>query len=119
MDLKLKAQIERLNPWLKDRKYPILPSDQYIPRIQTSRLVQADRDDLVIVLVGPRQAGKTTLGRYLCQAIIKEGRYSRLLYLNCDNPLIRHWLDGVHILDELTDEFGLSHSFILFLDEIL
>ncbi|MFX5506143.1 AAA family ATPase, partial [Acinetobacter baumannii] len=80
-------------------------------------LALPDWDKLVTILVGPRQAGKTTLGKFLCQEIIKQERFKQLLYLSCDSPLIRHWLEDVHIIHEIIEEFGFTH-FILFIDEV-
>ncbi|MBY0544711.1 MAG: ATP-binding protein [Gammaproteobacteria bacterium] len=117
MDAKLIAQIHQMNPWLQRPETPILPTDHYVPRLQTEKLALPDWDRLVTILVGPRQAGKTTLGKFLCQEIIKQGRFEQLLFLTCDSPLIRHWLDGIHIINELIEEFELT-QFILFIDEV-
>lgn len=117
MDAKLSAQIYQLNPWLKKASTPILPPDHYIARQQTEKLALADWDRLVTILVGPRQAGKTTLGKFFCQGLIQQGRFEQFLYLTCDSPLIRSWLDGVQIINELIEEFELG-SFILFIDEV-
>ncbi len=116
MDNKLISQINQINPWLKDNSLSIIPAMSYVLRQQMSTLLLPAWDKLVTVLVGPRQVGKTTLGKLLCQKLIKQKRFEQLLYLNCDNPLIRHWLDGIHIIDELVDEFNLK-KFILFIDE--
>lgn len=116
MDEKLISQVNLLNPWLKDPKIMILPSDHYVPRIQTAKLLMPEWDELITVLVGPRQSGKTTIGKFICQEIIKQKRFDQLIYLNCDSSLIRHWLDGIHVLNELIEEFKLK-KFILFFDE--
>lgn len=116
MNEKLITQINLLNPWLKNLREPIFPSNHYISRFQTKKLLMRDWDELITVLIGPRQAGKTTLGKFICQELIKEQRFDQLIYLNCDSPLIRHWLQDIHILQELIEEFNLK-KFILFLDE--
>jgi predicted AAA+ superfamily ATPase len=117
MDSKLVAQIYQYNPWLKDERIPILAQNSYITRYQSKHLENPVLDKLVTILVGPRQAGKTTLGKILCQALLRQGRFQQLLYLTCDSPLIRNWLDGVQIVNELIEEFNLS-QFILFIDEV-
>lgn len=117
MDPKLLKQIQLLNPWLSDASLSPLPQDNYIPRIQTESLMNPEWDKLVMVLVGPRQAGKTTLGKYIAHQLIQQKRFNQLLYLSCDSPLIRHWLTGTHILHEVDEEFELK-QFILFIDEI-
>lgn len=117
MNEKLISQLYVFNPWLKNPNSPISPPDHYVQRKQTDKLIMPTWDKLVTVLIGPRQAGKTTLGKYLCQQIIQQDRFDQLIYLNCDSPIIRHWLDGVHIIDELIEEFKLGR-FILFIDEV-
>lgn len=117
MESKLIDQIIQLNPWLKQLDALPLGQNHYIPRLQGKKLVLSAWDGLATILVGPRQAGKTTLGKVLCQEIISEGRFKQLIYLTCDSPLIRHWLDGVHIINQLIDEFELTR-FILFIDEV-
>lgn len=117
MDSKLVAQIHQYNPWLRDKNVPVLTQNSYITRYQAKHLENPVLDKLVTILVGPRQAGKTTLGKILCQELLRQGRFQQLLYLTCDSPLIRDWLDGVQIINELIEEFNLS-QFILFIDEV-
>ncbi|MBT4289481.1 MAG: ATP-binding protein, partial [Deltaproteobacteria bacterium] len=69
------------------------------------------------VLIGPRQAGKTTLGKYLCQTLINQGRFRSLIYLNCDYFEVRNWLNqGPQFLNQVLDQFELVKP-ILFIDE--
>ncbi|MBS0358855.1 MAG: ATP-binding protein [Proteobacteria bacterium] len=117
MKLPLINDIERLNPWLKDPKKPILDLENYIQRIQTTKLLQPDWDTLWLVLVGPRQAGKTTLGKYICHQLIQEGRFKQLLYLNCDFKTIREWLINPLDVIEALEYFQLEQP-ILFIDEV-
>ena len=53
--------IHQANPWINQRDSPLLKGG-YIPRIQADKLLLPEWDKLWLVLVGPRQAGKTTLG---------------------------------------------------------
>ena len=117
MESRIVDEIQVLNPWLKDQSKSVFHMDDYIHREQAQRLLSPAWDSLVTVLVGPRQAGKTTLGFYLCQQVLKEQRFNQLVYLNCDSPLLRQWLTGVTIISELKEEFQLE-SFILFIDEV-
>ena len=93
MDTKLLSVIHQQNPWLKDPHHLIAEPDHYIDRLQFSFLAQPDWDAIWTILIGPRQAGKTTLGKHLCQELIKLQRYQQLLYLNCDYHEIRLWPD--------------------------
>lgn len=108
--------IYQLNPWLKDKTVPLVESD-YLPRNQTDTLLSSDWDQFWLILVGPRQAGKTTLARYIAQKLIQEKRFETLLYLNCDLWEIRDWLVNPLFIQEAIETFGLEKP-ILFIDEV-
>ena len=74
-------------------------------------------DSLWTVLVGPRRAGKTTLGKYLCRQLLNQGRFKELLYLNCDLESIRTWLKSPLFIQEGMKQFNLT-SPIIFIDEV-
>lgn len=105
------------NPWLKSPHSSIFSTQGYIPRIQLEQLVKPAWDHYITLLSGPRQSGKTTLGRYLTQQLIDQKRFSTALYLNCDEMLVREWLTGAHILHDIQKNLNISR-FILFIDEI-
>lgn len=110
------ALIRQANPWLEQPTAPIL-QDHYIPRLQTVTLLSSEWDNLWLVLIGPRQAGKTTLAKYLSQEFIRQQRFDTLLYLNCDLLEIRQWLSSPLFIKEATDEFRLNKPIIL-IDEV-
>lgn len=116
MDEKIISQLNMMNPWLKNPMISFLANEDFVPRKQLDILLKPEWDQLVTVLIGPRQAGKTTLGKQVCQKLVEEKRFNQLIYLNCDSPLIRHWLQDIHVLQELIEEFNLE-KFILFFDE--
>ncbi len=113
----LLAYLELSNPWLKDPGAPIFSVENYIQRIQMTELQKPHWDSYITILTGPRQAGKTTLGRYLCQKLIESKRYQKLLYLSCDELLVREWLTGSQVVKDMTLLTG-KPKFILFIDEI-
>lgn len=92
-------------------------NDTYIPRLQTEKLLLPEWDSLWLVLVGPRQAGKTTLAKYLSQKLVEQKRFQSLLYLNCDLLEIRQWLTSPLFIKEAMDEFHLEKPIIL-IDEV-
>lgn len=105
------------NPWLQNPDELILNESNFIYRNNIDTLLSPDWDNIWTVLIGPRQAGKTTLGKYLCQTLIHQGRYRSLLYLNCDYFEIRNWLhQGPQFLKQAFEYFTLDKP-ILFIDE--
>lgn len=117
MQTSLIEQIKLLNPWLKDPKRLLEENSSYVPRRQESRLFSTAWDSLWTILIGPRQAGKTTLGVHFCRALIKDKRFETLLYLNCDFLDIRQWLLTPLFVAELLKQFELKTP-ILFIDEV-
>ena len=81
MKLQLIREIEQQNPWLQNNQAPIVTTVNYHPRLQLPMLLDSEWDSLWILLIGPRRAGKTMLGKHLSQYFIQQGRFKQLLYL--------------------------------------
>lgn len=116
MKLRLLQEIEQQNPWLNN-KAPILALASYRPRLQITTLLLPDWDSLWTILIGPRRAGKTTLGKYLCHELIYQKRFKQLLYLNCDLSEVRDWLKSPLFITEALKQFKLEAP-IIFIDEV-
>ena len=101
------ALIYEYNPWLKDPGASMV-EEGYIPRLQTEKLLLAEWDKLWLVLIGPRQSGKTTSAKYISKILIKKKRFENLLYLNCDLLEIRQWLTTPLFIKEAMDTFDLE-----------
>lgn len=117
MHLTLIKELEQQNPWLQNPEAPILAMPHYCPRQQLSTLMLVDWDSLWTILIGPRRAGKTTLGKILSQALIEQNRFQQLLYLNCDLAEVRNWLKSPLFITEAFKQFKLE-SPIIFIDEV-
>ncbi len=117
MDANLEKEIHQLNPWLKDKSRRVIAAESFIPRVQVDELMDKEWDSLWTILVGPRRAGKATLGFFLAQQLLDEGRYQDLFYLNCDYASIRRWLQSPLFISEAIEHFSLSNP-ILFIDEV-
>jgi len=117
MDTQLLSILQELNPWLTGPNVPIIDMDQYNPRKNMDLLLKSEWDKLCLVLVGPRQSGKTTLGKMICQQLIVNQRFQSLLYLNCDFSEIRKELSSFLFIKKLIEEFGLKKP-IVFIDEV-
>ena len=117
LSTQLLALLRTANPWLESAETPVFSHKAYIPRQQITELLKPIWDEYITILTGPRQAGKTTLGYYLSQQLISLDRYQTLLYLNCDELLIREWLTGSHIIKDIENLLK-KDRFILFIDEV-
>lgn len=117
MKLRLLKEIEQQNPWLIKKNQPILTLPTYRQRLQIDTLLLSEWDSLWTILIGPRRAGKTTLGKYLCQQLLDQGRFRELLYLNCDLEEVRAWLKSPLFIQEGMKQFNLL-SPIIFIDEV-
>jgi predicted AAA+ superfamily ATPase len=117
MQLQLLQEIQQQNPWLTRKDQPILTIPHFRERLQLDMLMLPEWDPLWTVLVGPRRAGKTTLGKYLCQQLLNQGRFQELLYLNCDLESVRTWLKSPLFIGEAMKQFNLT-SPIIFIDEV-
>lgn len=113
----LLAYLMLSNPWVKNPSQPIFFVQDYIQRIQIHQLIKPAWDNYITLLTGPRQVGKTTLGRYLSQQLIDQVRYPAVLYLNCDEILVREWLTGSHVIEDVQRVLN-RQSFVLFIDEV-
>lgn len=108
-------QLRRLilaeNPWLRgedllDWIRHFLPAS-YIPRRQ--RLVA---DQRVVLVVGPRQAGKSTL---IWKTL--EEAAEPVLYVNCEEPSMREWLSSpAEFLADVSEHAGAARA--LFFEEV-
>lgn len=117
MQLKLIYEIEQQNPWLQNKQIPILSMQNYRSRLQLPVLMHSEWDSLWTLLIGPRRAGKTTLGKFLSHELIQQGRFKQLLYLNCDLASVRAWLQSPLFIQEAFKQFNLDLP-IIFIDEV-
>lgn len=117
MKTRLVQVIKQQNPWLEQKNALFLDIPHFYSRLQTDTLLLPDWDTLWTILIGPRRAGKTTLGKYLCQTLIQKKRFQQLLYLNCDMLDIRDWLQSPLFITEAIKQFHLQLP-IIFIDEV-
>lgn len=117
MHLQLIQEIEQQNPWLMNNHSPILSIPHYHARLQMPTLLLPEWDLLWTLLIGPRRAGKTTLGKCLSHALIQHHRFEQLLYLNCDLLSVRDWLKSPLFITEAFKQFNLNTP-IIFIDEV-
>lgn len=77
--------LRRLNPWITDpAKWPVC-TRQYVPERFVKRLTAFTlRKDSVVLIIGPRQAGKSTLVWSLLSR-----QPDPYLFINCEEPALR------------------------------
>lgn len=99
------------NPWLEGESRAAWIA-RHLPEPYVPRRLRLEADERVALVVGPRQAGKSTL-IWKNLAAVEEPT----LYLNCEEPSVRDWLRSpagfLGELQELADEVS-----ILFFEEI-
>ena len=118
MDAGIIGKVNLLNPWLKTGDYTQLFPKKYTPRQQIKKLLLPQWDEYCTVLIGPRQSGKTTLGKMLCYELIcKQKRFEHLIYLNCDLLEMRTWMKDIQFVSDIFKEFKIK-ELILFIDEV-
>lgn len=117
MNTEILKIIHQLNPWLSNPSFPILDIDGFIPRKNTQLLLQEDWNRLWTILTGPRQSGKTTLGKFMCRELVTNKKFNTLLYLNCDLLEIREWLKSANFIQDAIENLNIK-NFVLFIDEI-
>ncbi len=118
MDSDTLGKVKLLNPWLENGDYtPLMPAG-FQPRLQLGKLLLPEWDEYCTLLVGPRQAGKTTIGKALSYRLITvEKRFASLIYLNCDIKEIRNWVKNITFIQDIIREFALTRA-IIFIDEV-
>lgn len=118
METSLIDSIKQLNGWLTNPDIRIFQNPNFIHREQIETLLFPEWDKLCTILVGARQTGKTTIGKYLSQKLVDMKRFKTLLYLNCDYLEIRNWLKhGPLFINHAISQFKLDKP-ILFIDEV-
>lgn len=116
LSLALLEEVTLSNPWLKHPEHePRIAQIDYQKRIQEPFLMLSEWDQYCTVIIGPRRAGKTTLGHHLCDQLLHEKRFKHLLYLNCDFQITRTTLSPVVIINLL--QYLKLEKTIIFIDE--
>ncbi len=114
MNQELTERINQMNPWLADPDKGSAIAASYIPspHIERRAGLPLPPKDKALLLIGPRQAGKTTLIWSLLREFLPE-----VLYLNLEDPLLRSSITSPF---EFAALFRERYAFVkaVFLDEI-
>jgi len=98
MDPQLRRVLVAENPWLRGEDL-LEWIQRFLPASYIPRRLRLSADHRVVLVVGPRQAGKSTLiWKTLAEAA------EPVLFLNCEEPSIREWLSSpAAFLADLTE----------------
>jgi predicted AAA+ superfamily ATPase len=98
MDPQLRRVLVAENPWLRGEDL-LEWIQRFLPTSYIPRRLRLSADHRVVLVVGPRQAGKSTLiWKTLAEAA------EPVLFLNCEEPSIREWLSSpAAFLADLTE----------------
>ena len=98
MDPQLRRVLVAENPWLRGEDL-LEWIQRFLPTSYIPRRLRLSADHRVVLVVGPRQAGKSTLiWKTLAEAA------EPVLFLNCEEPSIRGWLSSpAAFLADLTE----------------
>ena len=86
MDPQTRHVILAENPWLRGEDFARW-AGRFVPESYIARRLRIRADHRVVLVVGPRQAGKSTL---IWKTLIEQREPT--LYLNCEEPSVRQWL---------------------------
>jgi len=107
-------RIKQLNPWLAHPEKGVKLIRQFLPAEYVQRRIEEIpiRSDRAMLIVGPRQAGKSTMVWHRLKSLAPH-----ILFLNMEDPLLR--TGRIHAID-LTDHVHDSYPFVkaIFIDEI-
>ncbi len=113
LNIEVQNRILQYNPWLTQPDQADALIRRYLPERYVLREAEPInlRGDRALLIVGPRQSGKSTLAWRLLQSYAPD-----ILYLNLEDPLLRSALDAAIELASLIRE---RYPFIraVFLDE--
>ncbi|NIA29417.1 MAG: AAA family ATPase [Actinobacteria bacterium] len=109
---------ELQNPWRQNKDF--FDETKYIPRDAFQKLMQWIDTDDILVLLGARQTGKSTLLFKTIFELIKRKRIdlNNIFYFNLDNILLHSFFRDIPQLIDFLEEFGADGVKYLFIDEI-
>lgn len=111
MDSQLRRVLLAENPWLRGEDLQAW-MQRFLPASYIPRRLHLSADHRVVLVVGPRQAGKSTL---IWHTLSEAGEPA--LFVNCEEPSMREWLSSpAAFLADLADWAGTVKS--LFFEEV-
>jgi len=109
---------ELQNPWRQGK--PFFNESSYIPRLMFQHVMRWLDDDDILVLLGVRQNGKSTLiYKTIYELLIQRINPADIFYFNLDNLSMHAFLKDIPNLLDFINEFGTKETrTCIFIDEI-
>ncbi len=104
------------NPWRKNRKFKISP---FFDRFVISSIMEWMSEPEILILIGPRQSGKTTILYRIIEIMLNRGTApERIFFFNCDELPIQSLLGDTVSFLKFLEQKNSGSSPIIFIDEI-
>lgn len=114
LSIEVANRIRQMNPWVTDPQKASELIDSFLPREYVQRDMEhaVVRSNRALLVVGPRQSGKSTLAWYLLRQFVPD-----ILFLNMEDPLLRMGCtSSVDFVEHLRKNYPFIR--VIFLDEI-
>ncbi len=104
------------NPWRKNKNFKVTP---YFKRSVLPQIENWMSEPEIIVLIGPRQSGKTTILLKLIEKQLNQ-KYPQdsLFFFNCDSFEIRSLFENLLNFIQFIDQLNPSPNSVILIDEI-
>jgi len=114
LGIELTNRIKQLNPWIINPEKTEMYIHRFLPDNYIHRQIEETpaKKDRAVLIVGPRQAGKTTMIWHLLRQVMPD-----ILYLNMEDPLLRTGpIDPVDVVELIQKDYAFVKA--IFIDEI-
>lgn len=114
LSIEVKNRIRQMNPWVTNPKKAAEIIDRFLPLEYVQRDMEHTvvRSNRTLLVVGPRQSGKSTLAWHLLRQFAPD-----ILFLNMEDPLLRMGCTShVDFAEHLREDYPFIR--VIFVDEI-
>ncbi len=104
------------NPWRKNTKFKAEP---YFPRDIFPQILKWLTEPEIIVLIGPRQSGKTTIMNKLIEYLLQQKvPANSIFFFNCDNLAIQSFFNSIPDFIRFLSQMNSNKESIVLIDEL-
>ncbi|MDZ7341030.1 MAG: ATP-binding protein [candidate division KSB1 bacterium] len=104
------------NPWRRDPKFKVTP---FFNRKVVVHIEKWINEPDIIILIGPRQSGKTTILYKLIENLISQNISSNaVFFFNCDNLAVRSLFEDIPTFVRFINQMTTASQPIIIIDEV-